>query len=132
MQREKSPDTDKEHDASVLIKQYLNIANDALMKQKDDLALKGIVVLLERIFSRENITLEVVDETGESMGYFTTRFTNGQFAPVRPGIYDPETQFIVKRSYLQQVVDNAEEYLNHPIKLDWDWLTGQIKPTEGE
>jgi hypothetical protein len=28
-----------------------------------------------------------------------------------------------KYSYLKQVVDNPQEYIEHPANLDWGWLT---------
>jgi hypothetical protein len=27
---------------------------------------------------------------------------------------------------MQKVVDNPQEYVDHPEKLDWDWLTNRL------
>jgi hypothetical protein len=29
----------------------------------------------------------------------------------------------LKLSYLRQVVDHPDDYINHPANLDWGWLT---------
>ena len=35
----------------------------------------------------------------------------------------PEDAWPFKYSYLKQVIDNQEDYIEHPAKLDWGWLT---------
>jgi len=120
----------RQHEASVLIKQYINIANDILRQQKNDFALQGVVALLDRTLGGDDITVQVLDEHDAPVARFTTRFGEGQFAPVRSGVPATDRQFEVKSTYLKQVVDNAEDYMQHPTRLDWDWLTGQVSPVD--
>lgn len=116
----------KEHEAALLIKQYINIANGILLQQKDSMALAGVVALLERMLAGDDISIKVTDEDGSTMAWFSTRFGAGQFAPPHSGRHGSDRVFEVSRSYLQQVVDNAQDYMEHPGKLDWDWLTGRV------
>ena len=121
-----------EHDASNLLKTYLNIANDALSKQQEDPVLQGVVALLQRSFALDTLCVTVVDDQDEALGSFSTRFADGRFTPVESGARHPDKEFRVKASYLQAVVDNADDYMAHPTKLDWDWLSGQVKAEKGE
>ena len=42
------------------------------------------------------------------------------------GKQEPEAGWKVSRSYLESVVENADEYIEHPAKLDWDWLKSRV------
>ena len=106
-----------------LVKQYLNICNDILIKQRDTVPFEEIIALINRIIDNEKtITLKVVDDQGKTLGLYATTFMVDEFKPI--GVHSPnqETQFVVSRRYLEHVVDNADDYMAHPIKLDWDWL----------
>jgi hypothetical protein len=39
---------------------------------------------------------------------------------------DPSIAWKVPESYLKDVVENAEDYINHPAKLDWEWLKQRV------
>ncbi len=117
----------KELETSNLIKQYINIINTVLSKQKHMPVLQGVVLLLENAFSMKDINIDVVDEADHFITFFATRFANGQFSPAHPGIAEPDIQLKVKQSYLQEVTEHAEEYIKYPLKLDLDWLMGQIE-----
>lgn len=120
----------KQLDTKQLMKQYINIANDALRQQKNDIALKGVVALMDATLGGEKIAVDVVDENGNSLERFSTRFADGQFTPVRTGQHAANKQFEVTYNYIRQVVEDADNYMAHPGKLDWDWLTGQVSRTQ--
>ncbi len=119
-----------EIEASNIIKQYINIVNIILAKQKNIPILQGIILLLENLFPMKDINIHVVDETDHLIAYFATRFAGGQFSPIRQGIANPDAQFKVKLSYLQEFIDNADYYIEHPVKLNLDWLTGCIEKSD--
>jgi hypothetical protein len=83
------------------------------------------VALLNRLYTHKHISLRVVDDDGHVLAGFTTRFVDGQFMPVIEGEQAPDTRFDLRRSYLEQVVEHAHEYMQHPLRMDWDWLTGK-------
>jgi len=121
----------RQHDAGVLLRQYINLANDALQQQKHNAVLSGVVTLLEHKLAGDEITVTVVDEDdATTVARFVTRFGNGQFAPLREVEHGSARQFDVNRSYLQLVVDNAQDYLQHPTRLDWDWLASRVTPVD--
>ncbi|MCW8931585.1 MAG: hypothetical protein OQL19_15305 [Gammaproteobacteria bacterium] len=113
--------------ASNLIKQYINIVNFILAKQKNISILQGLILLLENLFPMKDINVNVVDENDHLIANFSTRFAEGQFSPIRQEIANPDAQFKVKLSYLQEFIDNAGYYIEHPVKLNLDWLTGCVE-----
>lgn len=112
-----------------LVKHYINICNAALATP-DANPLVGLVEsVMTKAVSGETIDLEVVDDSGESLGHYTTRFVDGRFTPVEEGPIEeggeePDKRFTLSRSFLTEVVDNSDHYLAHPEDLDWSWLTG--------
>jgi hypothetical protein len=118
---------DREHDASNLLKTYLNIANGALSKQQDDPVLQGIVTLLQHSLALKTLSVTVIDDQGQTLGSFSTRFAGGRFAPIESDVRYPDIKFQLEASYLQAVADNADDYMANPSTLNWDWLTGRVQ-----
>jgi hypothetical protein len=106
-----------------LVKYYFNICNTALVEHRDNPLFKAAVSLADKFAGGDNISLQVVNDAGESLGHFTTYFKDGQFGPTTEGVHEPDKAFIVKQAFLQEVVDNGDEYIKRPSKLDWSWLT---------
>jgi len=112
----------------VLIKYYINICNYALFKHRHLPLLKGILAGINRIYSENTISFIMTDDENKPLAYFSTRFVEGMFTPIVEGEHSPDIKLELRRSYLENVVENADDYMTHPTKLDWDWLTGKVKP----
>jgi len=55
------------------------------------------------------------------------RFSNGRFELVGRGKReDPGITWTVSRGYLETVVEDPDRYLEHPEKLDLDWLKSRL------
>lgn len=107
-----------------LVKHYFNICNTALSQRKDDALYAPVLSVLNQFASGETIRLKVIGADGKVMGWYTTRYVDGEFTPIMEGKQgDPDARFTLKRSFLQNVMSNADEYIKHPQKLDWSWLT---------
>ncbi len=113
---------------NVLIKYYINICNYALFKHRHLPLLNGILAVINRIYSQDTIAFIMTDDENKPLAYFSTRFVDGMFTPVEEGEHSPDIKLKLRRSYLENVVKNADDYMTHPTKLDWDWLTGKVKP----
>ncbi len=111
-----------------LIKYYINICNYALFRHRHLPLLNGILAGINRIYSQDTITFIMTGEENEQLAYFSTRFVDGMFTPVVEGEHSPDIKLKLRRSYLEDVVENADDYMANPTKLDWDWLTGEVKP----
>lgn len=108
-----------------LVKYYFNICNTALTMHQDRLVYKTAIALIDKIAGGNNIALRVLDAKGNALGQYTTYFKDGQFAPVKKGELAPDARFTLHREFLEEVVDHADHYVEHPEKLDWRWLTGE-------
>jgi len=112
-----------------LVKHYFNICNTALLQKEDNLLYKVAMDIANQFASGDNITLKIVDEQGKPLEYYTAYFKDGQFAPIREGIHEPDAQFSLSKHFLEHVLENADDYIEHPRKLDWSWLLQSIKPS---
>ena len=62
------------------------------------------------------------DDPKQPFDYFTIKFLDGRFELVERGKGEHETHWRVSKRYLESVVDNPQTYIDHPSKLDLDWL----------
>lgn len=58
--------------------------------------------------------------------YITIRFRDGSFELVEHGKRDPEIDWKVSRDYLEKVVADSQDSIDHPARLDWDWLESRV------
>lgn len=108
-----------------LVKHYINICNTAFTRHKDELIFGSALAVLNKYASGEVITLQVVDAADKPLGYYTTRFIDGEFTPVMEGDQgNSGACFDLRRSYLEHVFRNADDYIDNPEKFDWRWLSG--------
>jgi hypothetical protein len=107
---------------------YFNIANTALNERGRHHPYSDIIAVMNRLFSGETISLRIVDEKGEPLEYVTTGFVEGQFTPIREGVHHPDAKFTLSRDYLEEVMEHSDDYIRHPDRLDWSWLTAQLEP----
>ncbi len=106
-----------------LVKWYFNVCNTALATPNANPVVSLVESLLIQAVPNRDITIEVVDDEQEHIGYYTTRFVEGQFLPVQEGERDPESHYRLRRSFLRSVVEDSDDYIEHPERLDWSWIT---------
>ena len=107
-----------------LAKSFLNVCNAALNKYNE----KPTHILTEKILMQKindsHITITVVD-SGEIIGFFNTRFLNGQFTPLMKGKTHSDKTFTLPREFMQDVVEHPNEYVAHPEKLNLTWIRAE-------
>jgi translation elongation factor EF-Tu-like GTPase len=106
-----------------LVKHYFNICNTAITQNEDSLLFSAALGVINQLKSGDEISIKVVDKQEEVTEYFTTRFVDGVFTPIVKGENKPDSQFTMTKDMLQDVLEHADEYIAHPEKLDWSWLT---------
>ena len=42
------------------------------------------------------------------------------------GKQEADVAWTVSRAYLEKLVENRREYIEHPAKIDWDWLKSRV------
>lgn len=111
-----------------LVKQYFNICNIALVRRRKNPFYSGIQTLINKLDSGKVITLKVVDipkVPGVPAGYYTTQYIDGRFTSFSEGEHHPDIRFTLRKSFLEDVANNEDDYIEHPEKLDWSWLRGR-------
>jgi hypothetical protein len=106
-----------------LVKWYFNVCNTALATPDANPVVSLVESLLVQAVPNRDITIEVVDDAQKHLGYYTTRFVDGSFLPVQEGDRDPDSHYRLRRSFLKSVVEDSDDYIEHPERLDWSWIT---------
>lgn len=106
-----------------LVKHYFNICNTAIRQNEDSLVFGTALGVIKQLKSGDTISIKVVGGKEGETEYFTTRFVDGVFTPIDKGKNDPDSQFTMTKDMLQDVLDHDDEYIEHPERLDWSWLT---------
>jgi hypothetical protein len=58
-------------------------------------------------------------------GCYTTWYINGQFTAVCESEHIPGVHLTLCMSFLEDVVEHADDYIEHPEKLDCSWLSNR-------
>jgi len=108
-----------------LVCEYFNICNMALAQRKKNPCYAIIQTLINLFYNGEIISVKVVDipkRPGVPSGYYTTRYIDGQFTSVCKGEHTTDVHLTLRMSFLEEVVEHADDYIKHPEKLNWSWL----------
>lgn len=117
----------KSRDATTLFTRALNVINAALEKHANDTPYAQLLSASEKLLADRNIGVAVYESDASApFDYYTIRFRDGAFELVSRGKQEPEAGWKVSRAYLEGVVENADDYIEHPAKLDWDWLKSRL------
>ena len=108
-----------------LVKHYFNVCNTALAQHREGVVYGPLLELVNRLASGRTIAIEVAGAPKASPRHYTVRFVDGAFTPVRRGVHDPDVRRTLHRDFLKDVVDHADDYIEHPERLDWGWLRGR-------
>ena len=105
----------------------LDVFNRAIAANENSSPYREILAMGDKLFEGKNVGVAVYkDNADQPFDYFTIRFLNGKFELVARGKEEPEIAWKVSRDYLAEVAGNPQEYIDHPVKLDWDWLKNRI------
>ncbi len=108
--------------ASLLVG-FLGVCNEALARRRDSFPSKQLFGLYEKLFAERDLLVTIYeDDPGEAIGRVAIRYVDGRYEPVSGSSERPAFSVKLKRSYMDHVIANSDEYTAHPDKLDWDWL----------
>jgi hypothetical protein len=103
-----------------LFKQYLTICNQAIAQHKDRFPYKQIWDAVEQMQSREAVDLTVYDD--EPQSHYKLRLQDKQIKLIASDHLGAPVGWKLSTSYLRRVIAHPQDYIDHPAKLDWDWL----------
>lgn len=113
-------------ETAALFVDYLNTCNTVLAKNKDEFPFDEIIAQANKILAGKTIGVSVYkDDPERPRETFTVAMTKGVLHFVESKMR-PNLTWKVKEEYMRQVVDNQREYIEHPTKLDLDWLKSRI------
>jgi len=108
-----------------LFSAYLKVCNHALENNKDVFPYKEICGATEKLLGDTAVKMAVYDDRPKTC-YRVQMDDNKMQASESENPDDAKDAWRLNYSYLKQVVDNPEEYVKHPAKLDWDWLRNRL------
>ena len=118
--KESTKDKDEVHQ---LFQQYLEICNQAMNAHSHDFPYRQFLSISNALIGDEAIDLAIYDDRPKAAFSLTFKdniLTNGGYPD------DVKKAWRVNLSYLQKVVENPEDHIAHPEKLDLDWLKSRL------
>jgi hypothetical protein len=105
----------------------LNVMNSALEAHKDEKPYSVLIQATEKAMGERKLGVGVYEsDPGNPFDYFTIRYREGSFELDAHGKKDPDLVWKVSRDYLEKVAADPQEYIDNPLKLDWDWLKSRV------
>ncbi len=116
-----------ERNTQTTFTQAVNVMNAALAEHKSDMPYKQLIEAADKTIGGKKFGVAIYDEDpAKPFDYFTVRYRDGSFEIVSHGKDDPDIPWKTSVGYLEKVAANPEEYIEHPAKLDWDWLKSRV------
>ena len=107
-----------------LLIDYLDVCNSALEAHRRSLPYKPFIAAYNKLFANRQVGVEIYNARPEARE--TVRLVDGKFEPVDDAEAHPAFYLKFKRPYMEDVVAHRQEYVQHPEKLDWDWLKSSM------
>ncbi len=106
----------------------LDVFNDAMDKYRDKPVIKSLMELIDKQAEGKKFGVAVYDsDPDQPFDYFTLRLHNKRLELASRGKDSPDIDWKASIDYLEDVNDNADEYISNPLKLDFDWLKSRLK-----
>jgi len=110
-----------------LLIDYLDVCNAAAEVHRHSLVYKPIIAAYDSMFANRQVAIDIYDsDPDEIETTVTIRLVNGEFVPVAETDEEPSFHLKLGRRYMQDVVAHRDEYIQHPEKLDWDWIKSRL------
>lgn len=106
-----------------IFERYLDICNQAIEKNKDKFPYMEIWNTRWKNLGRGNILECAVYDDRPKIIYTLQLTEDMKIKILKKTPVVPEDVWPFKYSYLKHVVENPQEYIDHPANLDWGWLT---------
>jgi hypothetical protein len=114
-------------DTNALFTQYLNVVNRALATHRDEFPYQQMISASQAALRDRRIGVAVYkDDPQHPHDWFTIRMDNGELAVLEHGKADPDITWRVKQRHLTTVTEDPDEFVEHPVKLDLDWLKTRL------
>lgn len=114
-------------DTRTLFEEYLGVCNAALAANRERPLLGRLISASESLLRGRRMGVAVTKgDSSHPYDYFTLELSDGRFELLEHGKRQPDLAWTVQRSYLERVVEHPQEYVDHPLRLDWDWVVSRL------
>ncbi|MCD8526091.1 MAG: hypothetical protein LRY76_03045 [Alphaproteobacteria bacterium] len=120
------PCNTSQNDNADLFQKYIEICNKALNRNKDRFPYRHIWDTLRAGINGHPTKVYIVDDKPEAT--FTIQIENDHLAGQRNTACihcSCKRQWHVLKSYMEDVVNNPDPYIENPAKLDWEWVNSR-------
>jgi len=112
---------------NTLFVDYLNTCNAALDAHKNEFPYDKIIAAGDKMLDGKKLGVAIYkDDPDKPHDFFTVRFSGGAFELLKHGKDDPNVAWKTSQEHMRQVVENKQEYIEHPAKLDLDWMKSRV------
>lgn len=112
-----------------LFTSYVQSVNHIFEANQDTAVVGSLIKAGEKVFGGKSINFAIVESGGKPPAdYFTTHFAGKRFHIDEHGKSDEALMTVeLSMPYMKQVVDHESEYVESPMKVDWDWLRTSVE-----
>lgn len=113
--------------STAVFTQYVDVVNRSIGKNRDDFPFKQMLTAADRLLDDKKIAVAIYKEDpDEPHDWMMMRFDDGSFRIAQHGKGDASLTWRAKEDYVRKVVESPQEYIDHPSKLDFDWLKSRL------
>ena len=102
--------------------QYLDICNTAIERNKNKFPYTEIWGARLKLLEEEMKIQAIVYDDRPKVAYMLRLTRDMKIEIVEKKTLPPEDAWPFTYQYLKRVVDNPQEYIENPAKLEWGWL----------
>jgi len=110
-----------------IFQQYLEICNQAIEKNKNTFPYTEIWGARFKTLEAEATLQATVYDDRPKVAFMLRLTKDMKIEIVEKKTIAPEDEWPFTYQYLKRVVDNPQEYIDHPTKLEWGWLKTVFK-----
>jgi len=110
------------HEYEQVFQEYLEICNRAIEQNKNKFPYTEIWGSRFRTLEAEAVLHAVVYDDRPKMEFMLRLTRDMKIEIVKKKTVTTEDEWPFTYQYLKRVVDNPQEYIDNPAKLEWGWL----------
>jgi len=110
-----------------LFMESLEVINRALDANRGEGVFGRVLDAMDDRLEGHTSAVAIYDEDPDQpFDYFTIRFAGGRWELQERGRGAHDTEWKVSTEYLQSLIDDPETYIQHPTRLDLDWIADRL------
>lgn len=109
-----------------LLEAYINICNEALKQNKHNFPFNHMWKVIKDQCKNQEINIALIDDRPDPVGALRLSDDGVRVSPSKQE--DEATKGChIKLSHIQHVLNNKEEYIKDPARINWHWIETMIE-----